>query len=136
MRSFWLAAILSIAFHAVGFQNGAHHPHTQRADPLSGGSGWSALMAAMGDMHLAMASIDPSGTGDVDFVRLMLPHHQAAIDMARAQLTFGTDPQIRRLAQEIITDQQSEIALMEVWLARRDRSAGHGHTVVETQTLK
>jgi uncharacterized protein (DUF305 family) len=46
----------------------------------------------------------------------MLPHHQAAIDMARAQLLYGKDPQMRRIAQEIITDQQSEIELMQLWL--------------------
>jgi uncharacterized protein (DUF305 family) len=46
----------------------------------------------------------------------MLPHHQAAIDMARVELTQGKDPQMRRLAQEIIVDQQSEIDLMHLWL--------------------
>jgi uncharacterized protein (DUF305 family) len=58
----------------------------------------------------------PSGNDDVDFVKLMIPHHQAAIDMAKAQLLYGRDPQMRRLAQEIITDQQSEIELMQLWL--------------------
>jgi uncharacterized protein (DUF305 family) len=72
----------------------------------------------MEKMHVAMASVARSGSSDVDFVRLMLPHHQAAIDMARVQLVYGKDPQMRRLAQEIITDQQSEIALMHLWLAQ------------------
>lgn len=67
-------------------------------------------------MHVAMASIEPSGDNDVDFVELMLPHHQAAIDMAKAELLYGKDAQMRRLAQEIITDQQSEIELMQLWL--------------------
>ena len=52
---------------------------------------------------------------DTDFVGLMLPHHQAAIDMARIELTFRKDPQLRRLAQEIVTDQESEIQLMRLW---------------------
>jgi uncharacterized protein (DUF305 family) len=43
-------------------------------------------MGSMDKMHMAMASIDPSGDNDVDFVRLMLPHQQAAIDMAEAEL--------------------------------------------------
>jgi uncharacterized protein (DUF305 family) len=51
---------------------------------------------------------------------LMLPHHQAAIDMAKTQLLYGKDPQMRRLAQEIITDQQSEIELMQRWLKQRE----------------
>ena len=70
-------------------------------------------------MHAAMASVEDSANVDVDFVRLMVPHHQAAIDMAKTQLLYGKDPQMRRLAQEIITDQQSEIELMQLWLKQR-----------------
>jgi uncharacterized protein (DUF305 family) len=73
----------------------------------------------MDTMHAAMASAEPSGDSDIDFVTLMLPHHQAAIDMAKAELLYGTDPQMRRLAQEIIADQQSEIDLMHLWLQHR-----------------
>jgi uncharacterized protein (DUF305 family) len=64
--------------------------------------------------------VGSSGDSDVDFVKLMLPHHQAAIDMAKTQLLYGKDPQMRRLAQEIITDQQSEIELMQRWLKQRE----------------
>jgi uncharacterized protein (DUF305 family) len=80
---------------------------------------WSELIASMDKMHMAMKAIKPSGNSDVDFVRLMLPHHQAAIDMAKTQLLYGKDPQLRRLAQEIITDQQSEIELMQLWLRQQ-----------------
>jgi uncharacterized protein (DUF305 family) len=80
---------------------------------------WSALARAMVKMHDEMSATKQTGIADTDFVRLMLPHHQAAIDMARAQLMYGKDPEIRRLAQEIITDQQSEIELMQLWLKRR-----------------
>jgi uncharacterized protein (DUF305 family) len=83
-------------------------------------SDWSDLEASMERMHVTMASIAPSGDSDADFVRLMLPHHQAAIDMAKTQLLYGKDPQMRQLAQEIITDQQSEIELMQHWLKQRD----------------
>jgi uncharacterized protein (DUF305 family) len=71
-------------------------------------------------MHAAMSSVQPTGDNDADFVRLMLPHHQAAIDMAKTQLLYGQDAQMRRLAQEIITDQQSEIELMQLWLKQRE----------------
>ncbi len=81
---------------------------------------WSELIASMHKMHMAMGAIKPSGDSDVDFVRLMLPHHQAAIDMAKTQLLYGKDPQMRRLAQEIITDQQLEIELMQRWLKQRE----------------
>jgi hypothetical protein len=83
---------------------------------LTANSDWSELIASMDKMHMAMGAVKPSGNTDVDFVRLMIPHHQAAIDMAKAQLLYGKDPQMRRLAQEIITDQQLEIELMQRWL--------------------
>jgi uncharacterized protein (DUF305 family) len=77
---------------------------------------WVELSSDMKKMHVAMASVESSGDGDADFVRLMIPHHIAAIDMARTQLLHGKDAQIRRLAQEIIADQQSEVDLMELWM--------------------
>ena len=80
---------------------------------------WSKLIASMDKMHMAMGAIERSGNDDVDFVRLMLPHHQAAVDMARTQLLYGKDPQMRGLAQKIIADQQSEIALMQRWLKQQ-----------------
>ncbi len=81
---------------------------------------WSELIGSMDKMHMAMGAIVRSGNSDVDFVRLMLPHHQAAIDMAKTQLLYGKDPQMRRLAQEIITDQQLEIEVMQRWLKQRE----------------
>ena len=83
---------------------------------------WSELIASMDKMHMAMGAVARSGNSDVDFVRLMLPHHQAAIDMAKTQLLYGKDPQMRRLAQEIITDQESEIELMQAWLKLKHRN--------------
>ncbi len=69
--------------------------------------------AAMARMMRGMA-IKPSGDVDRDFVHMMAPHHQGAIDMAIAVLRYGHNPQIRRLAQEIIVDQQQEIAAMRM----------------------
>jgi uncharacterized protein (DUF305 family) len=83
----------------------------------------------MNKMHIAMGAIKRSGNADLDFVRLMLPHHQAAIDMAKTQLLYGKDAQMRRLAQEIITDQQLEIELMQRWLKQRE-SAKENQTPV------
>ena len=71
---------------------------------------------AMSVMHKGMHSAPYTGVPDRDFVTMMIPHHQGAIDMAKALLLYGKDPQMRRLAQEIITDQQSEIQLMQLWL--------------------
>ena len=83
---------------------------------------WTELKSSMEKMHVAMMSMYTSGNSDADFVRLMIPHHQAAIDMARTELLYGKDPQMRRLAQQIINAQQSEITLMKLWLKRHDAS--------------
>lgn len=72
-----------------------------------------------------MAAEGTTGSSDADFVRLMLPHHQAAIDMAKAEILYGKDPQVRRLAQEIITDQHAEIELMQHWLASQQSQKPH-----------
>ena len=89
----------------------------ERSDP-----NWSELIASMDKMHMAMSAVARSGNSDVDFVKLMLPHHQAAIDMAKTELLYGKDPQMRRLAQEIITDQQLEMDLMQRWLKQQRRN--------------
>jgi len=69
--------------------------------------------AAMKKMMNDMA-VKPTGDVDVDFVAMMVPHHQGAIDMAIAVLRYGRNAQIRRLAQEIIVTQQQEIAAMRL----------------------
>jgi uncharacterized protein (DUF305 family) len=89
---------------------------TQDSRVSSASTAWSDLTTIMEKMHLSMASVKPSGVSDKDFVALMVPHHQAAIEMAKAELLNGNDAQMRRLAQEIIADQQSEIDLMQLWL--------------------
>lgn len=81
-------------------------------------SAWVQLTQSMLKMHMAAGAIHTSGDADIDFARLMLAHHQAAIEMSKAQLLYGKDPQMRRLAQEIVTDQQSEIELMQLWLTQ------------------
>ena len=69
----------------------------------------NAMKKMMGDM-----AVKPTGDVDADFVAMMVPHHQGAIDMALAVLRHGRNPQIRRLAQEIIVTQQQEIAVMRL----------------------
>ena len=71
--------------------------------------------AAMDKMMTDMA-VKPTGDVDHDFVAMMVPHHQGAIDMARAELQYGQNPQLKTIAQEIIVDQMQEIALMRLAL--------------------
>jgi len=113
-KLFIALAIFSFATAWIGRAT-AHGDQSHRSDDPD----WSELIASMDKMHMAMSAVTRSGNSDVDFVRLMLPHHQAAIDMAKTQLLYGKDPQMRRLAQEIMTDQQLEIELMQRWLKQQ-----------------
>lgn len=90
--------------------------HMTAASNAKRGPAWSEWNSHIEKMHSAMSSVKESGNADRDFVNLMLPHHQAALDMAKTELLYGKNPQMRRLAQEIVTDQQSEIDLMQRWL--------------------
>ncbi|MGF6598022.1 pyruvoyl-dependent arginine decarboxylase (PvlArgDC) [Paraburkholderia sp. GAS448] len=72
-----------------------------------------AMTKMMDDM-----SIKPTGDIDKDFVAMMEPHHQGAIDMAQAELRYGHNEQLRRIAQEIIVEQQQEIVAMRVALGQ------------------
>jgi uncharacterized protein (DUF305 family) len=73
--------------------------------------------AAMNKM-MADMQIKPSGDADRDFVALMIPHHEGAVAMARAELRHGRNEQLRRLAQEIIVSQSQEIAVMRLAVAQ------------------
>jgi len=85
--------------------------------PVSGAGAEASFLAendaAMKKMMKDMA-VKPTGDVDADFVAMMVPHHQGAIDMALAVLRHGRNPQISRLAQEIIVTQQQEIAVMRL----------------------
>src|SRR5260370_23466323 len=75
------------------------------------------MMASMAQMDQAMMAAPMTGDPDHDFSSMMIPHHQGAIDMAKALLLHGKDPALRRLAQEIIVTQQQEIEVMHLRLA-------------------
>jgi len=72
-----------------------------------------AHMKMMHDMHQTF-----TGNADVDFVTGMIPHHQGAIDMAKVQVKYGKDAETRKLAEQIIADQEKEIAQMKAWLRK------------------
>lgn len=97
----------------------------------------TASDAAMRQMHRAMI-VGYTGNPDRDFARMMIPHHQGAIDMAMAELKYGKDERLRRLAQGIIVEQRQEITVMQGILSppvalspRNDpESSGHDHSGV------
>ena len=81
--------------------------------PAPGAS--NGMMDAMQKMNRDMAAQPTTGNTDQDFVAMMIPHHQGAIDMARAELATGKDPEIRKLAEDIIKAQEKEIQQMRDW---------------------
>lgn len=94
---------------------GSTTPPSHEANPGSDTRFVSRSNATMDKMMTDMA-VKPTGDVDHDFVAMMVPHHQGAIDMARAELQYSQNPQLTTIAQEIIVDQQQEIALMRVSL--------------------
>lgn len=103
IRAGVLAALLAMPVFPVGAQEAAMTPST------------SAFVDANDRMHVGM-DIDYTGDADVDFVRGMIPHHQGAIDMAKVVLQYGKDPELKKLAEGIVTAQTAEIKQMQGWL--------------------
>jgi uncharacterized protein (DUF305 family) len=79
-----------------------------------------AFEAADEKMHKDMV-MSFTGDTDVDFVEGMIPHHQGAIDMAKVELQYGKDPELRKLAEDITKAQETEIAMMNAWLAKHQK---------------
>jgi len=118
---------------AVGAQTGAqaqaqemdmamHHRHAGGAAPATFVASSDRPFArrmddAMAIMERGMAAAPMTGQPGHDFVTMMLPHHQGAIDMARSVLLDTRDPELRNLALGIIAEQQNEINVMRAWLA-------------------
>jgi uncharacterized protein (DUF305 family) len=79
------------------------------------------MMAGMAKMNHDMSAAPMTGNADHDFVAMMIPHHQGAIDMAQVELRDGKDPGMRRLAKDVVAAQKKEIAMMRQW------QAAHAH---------
>ena len=88
----------------------AAEPPVRAAEP--------SMMESMNKMNQAMSSAPMTGDPDHDFVVMMIPHHQGAIDMAKYELQHGKDPELRKLARDVVGAQNKEIASMKRWLAK------------------
>jgi len=82
------------------------------------GDSTAAFKSADERMMKAMQGSAYTGHADEDFVSHMIPHHQGAVDMAQVELKYGKDPQLKRLAQNIVTSQRKEIQFMKTWQAK------------------
>jgi len=120
---FWLyILILATISSVVGVTIGG---------PSSGSLGTSTeksfhtlMDEAMSSMDQGMENAAMTGDPDHDFAAMMIPHHQGAIDMAKAELLYGKDPVLRRLAQEIIVTQEQEITVMRTRLKQFKTKSG------------
>lgn len=106
---------------ALAQQANPHAGHGAAAQTApAASSSTKAYEAANAAMHAGMA-IPYTGNADVDFVRQMIPHHEGAVAMAKIVLAHGKDPEIRKLAEEIVAAQDKEIAFMQGWLAKQGK---------------
>lgn len=106
---------LAIVVVSLGLASAAAAQSAQKQMDPADNPADKAFIAAMRDMMMGMHMNMPTGDTDADFVRMMLPHHQAAVDMAKAELQYGKDPDLKALAQDIVTAQNKEIAMMKAW---------------------
>jgi uncharacterized protein (DUF305 family) len=97
----------------------SHKPSDKKEGQASGGHGAEGhyeLSEAMNKMMDEMKGMKMTGDADKDFVMMMIPHHQSAIDMAENQISHGKNVQIKQFAQKVINDQSREIKEFEQWL--------------------
>lgn len=125
LKTIFVAASLTSALiaSAVLAQDTQHQGHDMSAmdhDAMHDSPSSKGFAEANAKMHKDMA-VPLTGNADVDFVQGMIPHHQGAIDMAKIVLEHGKDPEIRKLAEEVIAAQEGEIAMMKAWLAKNGK---------------
>ena len=133
IKSVTTAVLIVGVAGGVAFAQSTHQGHG--GAPMSGPTqtmmeemqpkpGDSPFVKAMKESHMRMMKdmhVKLTGDPDVDFRTSMIPHHQGAIDMAKVTLEFAKDPETKKMAQAIITDQEREIAEMQAWLKKRGK---------------
>jgi hypothetical protein len=107
--------VLTYSAHASAQETAlsARQSHKQTAEASFMAENQDAMSKMMKDM-----TVKPSGNVDADFTAMMIPHHQGAIDMAKAELQYGHNRKLRRIARNIIAGQQREIGAMKAALGQ------------------
>ncbi|MFA5950208.1 MAG: DUF305 domain-containing protein [Hyphomicrobium sp.] len=116
-----ITTTLAFALFAMPLAARAEDPHAMHDMPGMGAATSEAAKefeAVNMKMHKDM-TMAFTGNADVDFAQGMIPHHRGAIDMAKVVLKYGKDPEIKKLAEDIIKAQDTEIAFMKAWLAKQ-----------------
>lgn len=108
-----LTTALGAAAHEAGNQHQSHASSAAGTPSTDDAAFLAENEIVMAKMMDGMAK-PPSGDVDRDFVEMMIPHHQGAIDMALLMLRYGRNEQLKRLAQEIVVTQRQEIAVMRL----------------------
>lgn len=98
-----IASLITTAAATPGFSQSAGSPSTK------------GYMDAMSKMQASMPK-DHTGDADKDFARMMIPHHQGAVDMAKVEIQYGKDPELRKMAEKMVKDQEKEISDLQKWL--------------------
>ena len=115
------ALALSALTFAASAQTPADHTgmgHAVAAPADAGASASTRAYQASGEQMMQGMNTPYTGNADKDFAAQMIAHHQGAVSMARVELEYGKDPEMRKLAQGIIKAQKQEIAFMKKWQAR------------------
>ena len=109
-----IALTLMLVVAGIALAQSHHHDDANSGWTNSTDSTFALqIMQAMDRMDSGMMAAKLTDDPDRDFAAMMIPHHQGAIDMAKAELIYGQDPVLRRLAEGIIVEQQQEIELMQ-----------------------
>ena len=131
LRLAWAAAVVALAVGAMSTAVQAQPGQAPHGAGQAGSTGASTMAAGGMDMksmmkanNEQMAAMAMTGKPDVDFAMMMRIHHQGAIDMAQAELKDGKNPEMRKLATEIIAAQKKEIAQFDRFLKKQGHSIG------------
>jgi hypothetical protein len=118
-RSRLVCVLMIVGFAtSAGAQEAVHLSDGAATDRLTAEAPFLAENGAAMNKMMTNMDVKPTGNVDADFSAMMIPHHQGAIDMALAELRYGKNEQLRRIAQEIIVEQQQEIIAMHMALGQ------------------